>query len=197
MNRLFRIAYRILGPVLRGIFRLDVRGLEALPSGGVLLCPNHSSNWDPVLMLAALPIDYRLHCMAKDSLFRIPVLSQIIRHFGGFPVARGHSDIQAVKTALKVIKDGDNLLIFPEGTRVAYEGAVEAKGGVAMIATRAGATIIPVFITREKKLFHKTKIVFGAPYEPSYAGRKPTAEENQAIADEILKRAYALGREYA
>ena len=197
MNRLFRIAYRILGPVLRGIFRLDIRGLESLPSGGVLLCPNHSSNWDPVLMLAALPIDYRLHCMAKDSLFRIPVLSQIIRHFGGFPVARGHSDIQAVKTALKVIKEGDNLLIFPEGTRVAYEGEVEAKGGVAMIATRAGATIIPVFITREKKLFHKTKIVFGEPYEPSYAGRKPIAEENQSIADEILKRAYALGRESA
>ena len=195
MNRLFRIVYRLLAPILRVMFRLDIRGLESLPSGGVLLCPNHSSNWDPVLMLAALPIDYRLHCMAKDSLFRIPVLSQIIRHFGGFPVARGHSDIQAVKTALKVIKDGDNLLVFPEGTRVAYEGEVEAKGGVAAIATRAGATIIPVFISREKKLFQRTKIIFGKPYEPSYAGRKPTAEENQAIADEILKRAYALGRE--
>ena len=195
MNRLFRIVYRLLAPILRAMFRMDIRGLESLPSGGVLLCPNHSSNWDPVLMLAALPIDYRLHCMAKDSLFRIPGLSQIIRHFGGFPVARGHSDIQAVKTALKVIKDGDNLLVFPEGTRVAYEGEVEAKGGVAVIATRAGATIIPVFISREKKLFQRTKIIFGKPYEPSYAGRKPTAEENQAIADEILKRAYALGRE--
>ena len=197
MNRLFRIAYRVLGPVFRWMFRLDVRGVEALPSGGVLLCPNHSSNWDPVLMLVALPIDYRLHCMAKDSLFRIPVLAQIIRHFGGFPVARGQSDIQAVKTALKVIKDGENLMIFPEGTRVEYEGEVRAKGGVAMIATRTGAKIIPVFISREKKLFHKTRIVFGEQYEPTYAGRKPTAEENQVIADEILERAYALGRENA
>jgi len=197
MNRLYRIVYRILGPILRWMFRLDVRGIESLPSGGVLLCPNHSSNWDPVLMLAALPIDYRLHCMAKDSLFRIPVLAQIIRHFGGFPVARGHSDIQAVKTALKVIKDGENLLIFPEGTRVDYEGEVRAKGGVAVIATRTGAKIIPVFISREKKLFRKTKIVFGTQYEPTYAGRKPTAEENQVIADEILERAYALGRENA
>ena len=194
MNRLFRIAYKILGPILRWMFRLDVQGLEALPSGGVLLCPNHSSNWDPVLMLAALPIDYCLHCMAKDSLFRIPVLSQIIRHFGGFPVARGHSDIQAVKTALKVIKDGENLLIFPEGTRVAYEGEVRAKGGVAMIATRTGEKVIPVFISREKKFFRKTRIVFGEQYIPVYAGRKPTAAENQIIADEILERAYALGR---
>ena len=197
MNRLFRIAYRVLGPVFRWMFRLDVRGVEALPSGGVLLCPNHSSNWDPVLMLVALPIDYRLHCMAKDSLFRIPVLAQIIRHFGGFPVARGQSDIRAVKTALKVIKDGENLMIFPEGTRVEYEGEVRAKGGVAMIATRTGAKIIPVFISREKKLFHKTRIVFGEQYEPTYAGHKPTAEENQVIADEILERAYALGRENA
>lgn len=197
MNRLFRIAYWLLGPILRWMFRLDVRGLETLPSGGVLLCPNHSSNWDPVLMLVALPIDYRLHCMAKDSLFRIPVLAQIIRHFGGFPVARGHSDVQAVKTALKVIKDGENLLIFPEGTRVDYEGEVQAKGGVAMIATRTGAKIIPVFITREKRLFRKTRIVFGEQYQPTYAGRKPTAEETQAIADEILERAYALGRDGA
>ena len=195
MNRLFRIAYRLLGPIIRGVFRLEIQGLETLPRGGVLLCPNHSSNWDPVLMLAALPIDYRLHCMAKDSLFRIPVLSQIIRHFGGFPVARGHSDIQAVKTAMKVIKDGENLLIFPEGTRVAYEGEVKAKGGVSMIATRIGAIIVPVFISREKKLFRKTKIIFGEQYIPSFAGRKPTAEENQTIANEILERAYALGRE--
>ena len=197
MNRLFRLAYRILGPIIRWMFRMDIRGLKTLPSGGVLLCPNHSSNWDPILMLAALPIDYCLHCMAKDSLFRIPVLSAIIRHFGGFPVARGHYDLQAVKTAMKVITDGDNLLIFPEGTRVEYEGEVRAKGGVAMIAVRTGATIIPVFITMEKKLFHRTRIVFGEPYEPVYAGRKPTAEETQAIADEILERAYALGRETA
>ena len=197
MNRLYRFVYRILAPILRGMFHLDIRGLETLPSGGVLLCPNHSSNWDPILMLAALPIDYRLHSMAKDSLFRIPVLKTIIRHFGGFPVARGQSDLQAVKTALKVIKDGDNLLVFPEGTRVAREGEVRAKGGVAMIATRAGATIIPVFISRDKKLFRKTKIIFGEAYEPVYAGRKPTAEETQAIADEILERAYALGREKA
>lgn len=195
MNRFFRFAYRILAPILRRVFCMEILGTENLPAGGALICPNHSSNWDPVLMLAALPMDYRLHCMAKDSLFRIPVLSQIIRHCGGFPVARGQSDIQAVKTALKVIKDGDNLLVFPEGTRVDYEGEVRAKGGVAMIAVRSGATIIPAFITREKKLFRKVRIIFGEEYRPVYAGRKPTAEENQQIADEILERAYALGRE--
>ena len=197
MNRFYRFAYTILAPILRGMFRMEIIGKENLPAGGALICPNHSSNWDPLLMLAALPIDYHLRCMAKDSLFRIPVLSKIILHCGGFPVARGQSDIQAVKTALKVIKDGENLLIFPEGTRVAYEGEVRAKGGVSMIAVRSGAVIIPAFITREKKLFKKVRIIFGEEYHPVFAGRKPTPEENQQIADEILERAYALGRESA
>lgn len=195
MNAFFRLAHRLLAPVFRGIFRVDVRGLETLPRSGVMLCPNHSSNWDPLLMLAVLPIDYHLYCMAKDSLFRIPVLGTIIRACGGFPVARGHSDIQAVKTAMQAIKNGDNLLIFPEGTRVDYEGESQAKGGVAMIAIRTGATMIPVYITPEKKLFHRVRIVFGKPYEPVYTGRRGTAEELQKIADDVLQIAYDLGRE--
>ena len=88
MSPFFRFAYRILAPVIKWMFCVEIKGAEALPKSGVLLCPNHSSNWDPLLLLASLPIDYRLHCMAKDSLFRIPVLSQIIRICGGFPVAR-------------------------------------------------------------------------------------------------------------
>lgn len=197
MNAFFRFAHWLLAPVFRLMFRVDVRGLDTLPCGGVLLCPNHSSNWDPLLMLAVLPVDYHLHAMAKDSLFRIPVLSSIIRACGGFPVARGQSDIQAVKTAMQAIKSGENLLIFPEGTRVDHEGEVQAKGGVAMIAIRTGATIVPVYISPEKKLFHRVRIVFGPVYEPVYTGRRGTAEELQKIADDILRIAYDLGRETA
>lgn len=197
MNGFFRFVYSLLAPPLRRLFRVNVVGLDTLPKSGVLLCPNHSSNWDPVLMLVSLPVDYRLHCMAKDSLFRIPVLGTIIRKLGGFPVARGNSDLQAVKTAMQAIRDGDNLLIFPEGTRVDAEGEVQAKGGVAMIAARTGATVVPVFITPEKKLFRRVHIVFGAPYEMKYEGRRPTAEETQRMADEILAAAYGLGRELA
>ena len=197
MNAFFRFAHWLLAPVFRLMFRVDVWGLDTLPCGGVLLCPNHSSNWDPLLMLAVLPVDYHLHAMAKDSLFRIPVLSSIIRACGGFPVARGQSDIQAVKTAMQAIKSGENLLIFPEGTRVDHEGEVQAKGGVAMIAIRTGATIVPVYISPEKKLFHRVRIVFGPVYEPVYTGRRGTAEELQKIADDILRIAYDLGRETA
>ena len=68
-----------------------------------------------------------------------------------------------------------------------------AKAGVAVIGVRTGATLIPVFMDGEKRLFHKTRIIIGKPYTPQYSGRRGTSEEMQKIADDILKEAYALG----
>ena len=194
MNRFFRFVWTVLGPVVKLIFRVQVEGLETVPAHGAMLCANHSSNWDPVILGLVLPIDYHLRPMAKDSLFRVPVLGWIVRKLGGFPVARGNADINAVKTAIKTIRDGENLLIFPEGTRVQREGDVPAKGGVAVIGIRTGAQFVPVFVDGKKRLFHRTRIIFGQPYRPSYTGRRGTAEEVQAIADDVLRRAYDLGR---
>ena len=194
MNRFFRFVWRVFGPIFRFFQPVSVEGLENLPPHGALLCPNHSSNWDPVLLVVSLPIDYRLHIMAKDSLFRIPVLSWVVTKLGAFPVARGNSDLNAVKTAIQSIKCGDTLLIFPEGTRVEREGDVPAKGGVAMIGIRTGAVLVPVFVDGKKRIFRRSRIIIGQPYQPSYTGRHGTAEEVQAIADEVLRRSYALGK---
>ena len=192
----------VFGPVrfLVGILHpVSVEGLEKLPQSGVLLCPNHASNWDPVLVALQLPKNYRLHIMAKESLFHNPILGWVLRKVGAFPVSRGNSDIQSVKTAIKVLKSGDNLLVFPEGTVIRNGiGAVDglpprAKGGVAVIAVRTGAIMIPVFVDGEKKLFHRTRIIFGDAYQPVYTGRHGTAEEMQKIADDVLAAAYALG----
>ena len=112
---------------------------------------------------------------------------------------RGATDIQAVKTSIQAIKQGDNLLIFPEGTVIRNGiGCVDglpahAKAGVAVIGVRTGATMIPVFVDGEKKIFHRTRIIFGDPYRPVYSGRHGTSEEMQKIADDILTAAYALG----
>ncbi|WP_455582698.1 lysophospholipid acyltransferase family protein [Dysosmobacter sp.] len=194
MNRFFRFVWTVFGPIVFFFHPVQVEGLETLPSGGVLLCANHASNWDPLLLGLSLPIDYHMRPMAKDSLFRVPLLSWAVRKLGAFPVARGQSDINAVKTAIKAIRDGENLLVFPEGTRVEKEGDMPAKGGAAVIGIRTGATFVPVFVDGKKRLFHRTRIIFGEPYKPAYTGRHGTAEEVQAIADEVLRRAYALGR---
>ena len=198
-NAFFRFAYCLLWPFLRIVFPVEVRGLENLPRHGALLCPNHASDWDPLLLCCALPIDYRLHIMAKKQLFDNPVLRWIITRLGAFPVDRDHTDIQSVKTAMQAIRSGDNLLIFPEGTTIrngiGYHDSLpaHAKAGVAMIGIRTGAALVPVFLDGPKRVFHKSRIIFGAPITPVYTGRHGTAEEMQRIADEILKTAYALG----
>nr|WP_326125475.1 lysophospholipid acyltransferase family protein [uncultured Oscillibacter sp.] len=198
-NRLFVFIYYVVGLVADILHPVSVEGLERLPKSGVLLCPNHASNWDPILVALKLPKNYRLHIMAKEELFKNPLLGWLLRKVGAFPVSRGNNDINTVRTAMQAIKDGDNLLIFPEGTvvrnGVGYIDGLpaHAKAGVAMIGVRTGAALVPVFVDGEKKLFHRTRIIFGEPYEPRYTGRRGTSEEMQKIADEVLAAAYALG----
>lgn len=199
LNRFFVFVYYVVGFFV-GIFHpVSIEGMEKLPKSGVLLCPNHSSNWDPVLLGLRLPVNYRLHVMAKEELFRNPLLGWAIRKLGAFPVSRGGNDINTVRMALQAIKDGDNLLIFPEGTTI-HDGIgyadglpAHAKAGVAMIGIRTGATLVPVFVDGRKRPFHRTRIIFGDPYVPRYTGRRGTSEEVQKIADDILEAAYALG----
>ncbi len=192
MTKFYRSIYSILGPLIRLLFPCRAVGLENIPVGGALLCANHVSGWDPIIIAIYLPRDSRLTVMAKDSLFHIPVLGFLLRKLGIFPVKRGGSDLTAMKTALKVLHDGNRLLVFPEGTRVEGQGEVEAKGGVTVMATRTGVPMIPVYCGEKHKFLRKTTIVFGEPYAPVIAGRRPTPDENREIAAEILNRIYGL-----
>ena len=195
LNSFFVVIYYLVTLVAGILHPVTVIGRENLPEHGALLCPNHNSNWDPVLVAIKTPVNYRLHIMAKKELFSNKVFDWVLRKLGAFPVDRGEGDIEAVKNAMKAIKSGDNLLMFPEGTRVEHEGDLPAKGGVALIGIRTGAIFVPVFVEGNKRLFHRTRIIFGTPYRPDHAGRHATPDEVQQIADEVLRRAYALGRE--
>ena len=198
-TRFFVFAFHLMRAICSVLHPTTVEGLENVPESGTLLCPNHASNWDPVLLGIALPVNYRLFAMGKSELFKYKPVAWVMYHLGAFPVNRGGSDINAVKTAIEVIKRGDNLLVFSEGT-VIRDGIghadglpAHAKSGVAVIGVRTGATMIPVFVDGEKKPFRRTRIIFGKPYEPVYTGRRGTAEEMQTIADDLLAQAYALG----
>ena len=190
----FEFLYWTVGRLIKWVFRLQVEGLENLPRHGALLCPNHASDWDPVLIGVCLPHNYHLRIMAKEALFHNKALAWLIRKLGAFPVTRGTADIQSVKTAMQVIKDGQNLLIFPEGTTirdgVGYVDGLppHAHSGIAVIGVRSGATLVPVFADGPKKPFHKHRIIFGKPYTPVYTGRRGTSEEMQKIADRRIDK---------
>ena len=92
-NRLFVFIYYVVGFITDVLHPVSVEGLERLPESRVLLCPNHASNWDPILIALKLPINYRLHIMAKAELFKNPFLGWLLRKVGAFPVSRGNTDL--------------------------------------------------------------------------------------------------------
>ena len=192
-NVFYRRFYRVVAPVIRFLFPLDVKGLEHITDEAVVLCPNHTNGWDPILLACALRGDTPLRFMAKKQLMDTPAIGWLAAKMGAFGVDRGNSDINAIKTSIRCLKEGWKLVIFPEGTRVKEGEEAEAKGGAAMIAIRAGVQMQPVYIATEKRMFRKTKIVFGPAYAPVYTGRKGTAEEYQANVDEIMRQIKELG----
>lgn len=196
MNRFYLVMRTIAYPIIKLLYPFTVEGLEHVPQDqSVVLCANHASAWDPILICMALPKRYRIRIMAKKQLTDIPVLGWLLKKIGVFPVDRGHADLHAVKTSIRAIQSGENLLIFPEGTRVEHAGDARVKGGVVMIALRTGAALLPVSVGGKKQLFHRSRIVFGEPWKPVAAARRGTAAEYQAYADEIMRQVYALDRE--
>ena len=143
---LYRIARRILRPLLCAYFRVRVTGLERVPrSGPVLLAINHLSMLDPILVGAVIPRP--IYFMAKEELFRYPLLGRILRWVHAFPVRRGEPDREAIQYALKRLQEGQVVGIFPEGTRSLDGQLLTLHGGTALLALKSGAPILPVAIT--------------------------------------------------
>lgn len=146
------------------ICRVEVINGDKEPAPGVLLCANHISNLDPVLIVTALK--YETKFMAKKELFKIPLVSSVIKMFGAFPIDRGNVDLNAMKKAIALLDEGNTVGMFPQGTR--HSGvdprSTPVKNGVGMLITRAQTDILPVaIITKNNKsrLFGKKYIVIG------------------------------------
>lgn len=163
--KVYAFLRKLLKNFFIGLFRVEVKGAEKIPAEGALLvCPNHISNWDPVILGAVM--DRQVRFMAKSSLFKIPLVNLLIKTLGAFPVHRGAADPTALKTAIGHLKNGDAVGVFPQGTR--YIGVEpktsEVKNGVGMIAYRSKADVLPVSIkTKNYRMvpFRKVYITVG------------------------------------
>lgn len=191
----FHFLYDLIWPFFNLIRPLRVIGRENIPEGPVVICPNHTTIGDPFYVVYAFGRHYPVRAMAKIQIMRVPVIGWFLSKAGVFGVDRGHADMKAVKTALKFLKDGNKLLLFPEGTRVREGEDVAAKTGAAMFATRTGAPLMPIYIQKKKRLFARNVVVIGQPYQPQYAGRKPTPDELDAITAQLMDKIHALGEE--
>ena len=164
-----------LGAIVRCIFRVKVEGGENLPDeGSYIVACNHICNADPVILAVSVKNRRQIRFMAKKELFKIPLLAQLIKALGAFPVDRGGADVRALKHSLKLLEGGEVVGIFPQGTRhpkVHPQGS-EVRNGVGMLAKRSGAMILPACIeTKNFKIipfFRRTYVRFGTPYMPTY-----------------------------
>ena len=156
----------------------------------MMICANHTRNSDPFFVAMALGCNVPLRIMAKEELRRIPILGAILQSIGLIFVKRGSADVMAIKTALKALKDGEKMLLFPEGTR--YEEGGEGKTGAAMLAIRAGVPIVPVFVPAKKLWFRRTPVVIGEAYMPFTEARKPNVEDYKAVTEDLMARIAAL-----
>ena len=183
MTLTYKIGKVLAKFLLAVIFRVQIAGTRKLPEGPVIVVSNHISNWD-VLILGGV-FDRQIHYMAKKELFKNPLLKKLMEALGAFPVDREGADITAIKTALSSVKAGQKLIIFPQGTRGAAEG--ETKKGAAMLAVKSRAPILPMYITEGKGFRCRATVVIGEAFTPD-----PKTKEYGALADDILRRIYAL-----
>lgn len=188
----YRRLYFFLRTVLFPFYRLKFIGRENIPDGPAVFCANHSSNLDPVFMAFAAGLGTHLHFMGKIELFRIPILSSVFRGVGSFPVDRANGDVSAIKTALKYLKAGEKVGIFPEGERVRSEEAGEAKRGAVRIADQMSVPLVPVYIPRKKLLFHSYTLIIGKPYFVNPEHKKLSHNEYSLAAETLMAHISAL-----
>ena len=165
-SKLYRVVVTIIRPFVRILYRLKVIGLENIPEkNGVIICPNHTSNADPVVL--AVSLKRQIYFMAKAELFKNKILRKLFKMVGAFPVERGKRDSSAIDNAEKILKNGEQLGLFIEGTRSKTDDFLRPKTGCAMIAYKTGATIIPICITgtseHKLKIFKKNVVSIGKP----------------------------------
>ena len=157
-----------------------------------MICANHSHALDPFLIAHSMGPRCWIHYMGKAELFRIPVVGSILRAIGMFPVDRQGGGAMAIKGAMKFLKDGEKVGMFPEGTRVHSEEESEAKTGAVRLAARLEVPIVPVYLPRKKRKFRRNRIVIGAPYIVEL-DRKATSEEVERRAAEMMEKIRLLG----
>jgi 1-acyl-sn-glycerol-3-phosphate acyltransferase len=173
------------------VWRMRVVGGEAIPAAGPLIVAcNHVSYLDPPVLGSAFPrpVEY----MAKQELFRIPILGPVITGLHAFPVDRSRGDGAAIKRAVSVLRGGAALGIFPEGTRN-KDGTVKPQGGVALLHHLTGAPIVPAFVqgTKDAKRLARISVVIGEPVS-FVTGEKASREDMAKWTDEIMQRIFAL-----
>jgi 1-acyl-sn-glycerol-3-phosphate acyltransferase len=181
---MYRLLAVISRPLVYGLFRLETQGLERLPPDGFVLSANHVSNFDPWPLGIPLFPGRWLRFMAKSELYWWP-LSIVLDGAGAFKVRRGEGDAEAIATAVELVRAGEIVVMFPEGTRqkkgLKKTRTARPHSGAARIAHLAGAPLVPAAIKGTDRLVRlaRWQVAYGEPFEPS--------EDAQAATERLMR----------
>ncbi len=178
----------------RVIFGLKIYGLEHVPmEGPLIVAANHKSYLDPPL--AGISIPRMMHYFAKRELFENPLFRLIISSFNAIPVRRGTFDPTALGIVSDILKNGQAILMFPEGTRGRGADFLPPKPGIGMLAARTNAPVLPAFIYRtdvwKQAIFSRRglRVYFGAVITSEEISRFPKDRDGyRMLAEEVMKR---------
>lgn len=194
-NRWYRVLRVFFGILFHTIWPLRVYGLENVPrKGSAIMVSNHLSLVDPFVV--AYGSQRIVNYMAKEELFGIPVAGFLIRKLGAFPVDRSRRDPSAIRTALQVLKSGELLGMFPEGTRSTTGEVQEIRAGAARLAARTQVPIIPVALHNTNRALPAGKLLRPARISVRYGEPFELTElYNRNDKDEAMERALATIKE--
>jgi 1-acyl-sn-glycerol-3-phosphate acyltransferase len=197
LNPAKTFTYRVVTALITGLswilFRPSVEGRENIPlEGPVLIAPIHRSNVDFAFTLFISP--RKVFFMAKDSIFRVPILGPLVTHLGAFPVRRGSADRESMSLAEEVLRRGYALVLFPEGTRKEGLSVQTLHDGAMFVAARTGATVVPVGIGGSDKAMPlgakfprpaRIRIVVGTPISPPVSDGRVSRSAISAKSEEL------------
>lgn len=173
-------------------FRIKMIGKENIPKeGACIICSNHKSYFDPPMLVAFNKRHVTM--IAKKDLLKNPIMAWLCKVFGAFMVERDGKDIEAVKQSLRILKNGEILGIFPEGTRNGMAKGEKVKNGAVLMAIKSGAPIIPAGIKGDYKLFRRVTMTYGEPiyYDKSKINQQDK-EEIDKLTEELMNTIIGL-----
>ncbi len=188
------VQWLLVAPIFRLLFRGRCFGMERVPrQGGLVVVANHGSHLDPPLLGHTLPRPVSF--MAKAELFKVPILGGLIRSLGAYPVSRGASDREAIRTALGRLEQGWATGIFLDGTRQVTGRVENPQLGAALLSARSGAPLLPVALVNTHRAFGPNQswprlvaiqIRVGLPIPPPASKRRADLEATTKACQEAI-----------
>ena len=186
--------------LIRALFRVKLIGAENEPEDGTfLICANHISEADPLILGACLKHNPRY--MAKKELMKVPVIGKLITALGAYPIDRGGNDVAAIRKTVDFLKNGESVIMFPQGTRCRGVDPAETKfrNGCALIAARAGVPVLPIYIGTKNfrvRLFRRVTVKVGKPIScDEITGAETGREDFASGASLVFSRIIAAGKD--